>query len=529
MSLEYLSSLALAAYLVVLSLVCIYGAHRYFLVALYYRYGRKGRSCSRQFADLPPVTVQLPMFNERYVAQRIIEQACRIEYPRDRLEIQVLDDSIDDTQTIARAAVERMRAAGHNVVYLHRDNRVGYKAGALEAGLKTARGEYIAIFDADFLPPERILLDTIHYFADPAIGMVQTRWAHLNRDVSVLTQAQAVLLDGHFMIEHTARNRSGRFMSFNGTGGVWRKTAISDAGGWQHDTLTEDLDLSYRAQLRGWKFVFLPDLTSPAELPPEMTAFKAQQHRWTKGGTQTCLKLLPRVLRSDTGWWVKTEAFFHLTSFVVYILIVLLSLLLGPALYAKLILTKDPPWLVDLESVLFVVGFGAPLIFYIISQRVLRYGWFRCIKYIPALMAVGVGIAFNNAIAAVEGLFGQTGEFVRTPKFGEEARRTGNWRNRLAGFRHRRSWQVWAELAIALYLTACMVGFFFFDNWFQRVSAAIPFMLIFIGGYFYVSLETLYTQWHATRNAPVAPAAVGAGGTGFTDSSAAGGTAALRR
>jgi len=501
MALESLSSLALAAYIVVLSLVCIYGAHRYFLVGLYYRFRKAGRSCASRFTDLPWVTVQLPMFNERYVAQRIIEQACRIDYPADRLEIQVLDDSTDDTQTIARETVERMRAAGHNVVYVHRDNRTGYKAGALEAGLKTARGEFVAIFDADFLPPERILQDTIHYFTDPAIGMVQTRWAHLNRDVSVLTQAQAVLLDGHFMIEHTARNRSGRYMSFNGTGGVWRKAAITDAGGWQHDTLTEDLDLSYRAQLRGWRFVFLPDLTSPAELPPEMTAFKAQQHRWTKGGAQTCLKLLPRVLRSPAEWWIKLEAFFHLTSCVVYILIVLLSLLLGPALYAKVIIGKDPPWLIRYESVLFVIGFGAPLLFYILSQRALQRGWFSSIKYIPALMAVGAGIAFNNAIATLEGFFGKTGEFVRTPKFGEEARKTGDWRHRLAGFRHRRSWQVWAEFGIALYLIACLVGLFFFDNWYERVSAAIPFLLIFIGGYLYVALETFYTQWHASRHA----------------------------
>ena len=380
MALESLSSLALAAYIVVLSLVCIYGAHRYFLVGLYYRFRKAGRSCASRFTDLPWVTVQLPMFNERYVAQRIIEQACRIDYPADRLEIQVLDDSTDDTQTIARKTVERMRAAGHNVVYVHRDNRTGYKAGALEAGLKTARGEFVAIFDADFLPPERILQDTIHYFTDPAIGMVQTRWAHLNRDVSVLTQAQAVLLDGHFMIEHTARNRSGRYMSFNGTGGVWRKAALTDAGGWQHDTLTEDLDLSYRAQLRGWRFVFLPDLTSPAELPPEMTAFKAQQHRWTKGGAQTCLKLLPRVLRSPAEWWIKLgvlpphelrRVHFDCSA----------ELAAGPGSFTKVIIGKDPPWLIRYESVLFVIGFGKPLLFYILSQRALR-GWFSSIKYI---------------------------------------------------------------------------------------------------------------------------------------------------
>ena len=505
MDLKSLSSFVLAAYMVVLTLICIYGGHRYFLLVLYYRFRRKGLRLPSCFDELPPVTVQLPMFNERYVARRIIEQACRIDYPSDRLEIQVLDDSTDETREIAQETIKRMRAAGHNVVYLHRTNRVGYKAGALEEGLRQASGEFVAIFDADFLPPEQILRDIVHYFTDERVAMVQSRWAHLNRDLSILTQAQAVLLDGHFVIEHTARNRSDRFMSFNGTGGIWRKSAIADAGGWQHDTLTEDLDLSYRAQLNGWKFVFLPEITSPAELPPEMNAFKAQQHRWTKGGAQTCLKLLPRVMRSKIGWWVKLEAFFHLTSCLVYLLIVLLSLLVGPALYAKLILGgRDPIWRLSYEVVLFAVGFGAPLLFYIISQRVLKYSWFESVKYVPALMAVGVGIAFNNALATLEGFFGQTGEFVRTPKFGDEAASSGDWRKRLSGMRNKKGWQTWAELGMGVYLTACLVGLFFFDQWFARISAAIPFLLIFIMGYFYVAFQTLYTQWHARRQ-PTAP------------------------
>ncbi len=504
MSLESLSSYALTAYLIVLALVCVYGAHRYFLVTLYCRVHRALPRQNARFDELPPVTVQLPMFNERYVARRTIEQACRIDYPRYRLEIQVLDDSTDDTQQIAQETAARLRAAGHNVVYIHRDNRSGYKAGALEAGQRRATGEFIAIFDADFLPRPEVLRETVHYFTDPRVGMVQSRWDHLNRDVSVLTQAQAVLLDGHFLIEHTARNRSGRFMSFNGTGGIWRKSAIVDAGGWQHDTLTEDLDLSYRAQLRGWKFIFLPELTSPGELPPEITAFKAQQHRWTKGGAQTCVKLLPKVLASaSTPWWVKLEAFFHLTGCVVYLLVVLLSLLVGPALYAKLINgDQDPSWRIGVECVLFIVGFGSPLIFYVLSQRVQHRSWFSSVKCIPALMAVGIGIAFNNAIATLEGFFGSTGEFVRTPKFGDEAHRRGNWRQRLGQFRHCKPWQAWAELGIGLYLTACLVGFFFFDNWYERVSAAIPFLLMFILGYFYVATQTFYTQWHVRHGAP---------------------------
>ncbi|MEW6252445.1 MAG: cellulose synthase family protein [Planctomycetota bacterium] len=497
---DTVAHIAIAAYLTVLTLICVYGAHRYFLVMLYYGVRRKRPHAAGRFAELPRVTVQLPMYNERYVAERIIEGACAIDYPRDRLEIQVLDDSTDETQEIARRAVERMRAAGHDIVYLHRTNRVGFKAGALEEGTRTASGEFIAIFDADFLPPPNILRDTIDHFADPAIGMVQTRWEHLNRDLSQLTQAQAILLDGHFIIEHTARNRTGRFMSFNGTGGVWRKAAIADAGGWQHDTLTEDLDLSYRAQLRGWKFVFLPHLTSPAELPPEMNAFKAQQHRWTKGGAQTCLKLLPLVLRSPVNWRVKVEAFFHLTSGAVYVLVVLLSLLVGPALIAKLMLkTPQPRWMYWYEFVLFVIGFGSTTIFYIVSQHQLLRGWWYGLRHVPALMAVGIGIALNNAIAALDGFFGTTGEFVRTPKFGDAVGTNQAWRRRLGAFQVRKNWQVWVEVGMGIYLLICAGMLLFFDRWFERVSMALPFLLIFILGYFYVASQSLYTRWLSGR------------------------------
>ena len=500
MSSDWLARFAIGAYLTVLTLICIYGAHRYFLVVLYYRVRGRVPQPRARFDDPPPVTVQLPMYNEQFVARRIIERTCQIDYPRDRLQIQVLDDSTDDTREIAQETVARMRALGHNIVYVHRDNRTGYKAGALEHGTQTATGDFIAIFDADFLPPPSILRDTIDHFTDPRIGMVQSRWEHLNRDLSLLTQAQAILLDGHFVIEHTARNRSGRFMSFNGTAGIWRKSAIADAGGWQHDTLTEDLDLSYRAQLRGWKFVFLPNLTSPAELPPEMSAFKAQQHRWTKGGAQTCLKLLPRVLRSDADWWVKLEAFFHLTSGAVYVLVVILSVLVGPALLAKLTL-KQPqsPWVLWFELVLFVIGFGSTIAFYIVSQQQLRRGWWYGLRHVPTLMAVGIGIAFNNAVAALDGFFGKTGEFVRTPKFGDTVQTTHDWRRRLGGFQLKKNWQMWVELGMAVYLTACAASLLFFDRWFERVSMALPFLAIFIVGYFYVAFQTFYTRWLSRR------------------------------
>jgi cellulose synthase/poly-beta-1,6-N-acetylglucosamine synthase-like glycosyltransferase len=498
---EWLLRVAAYGYLVVLGLLCIYGLHRFLLVALFRHVRGRPAVPRARFGELPVVTVQLPMYNEQYVARRIIEQACRLDYPADRLEIQVLDDSTDETRTIARETVARLAAAGHDVRYLHRTDRTGYKAGALAAGLEQARGEFVMIFDADFLPPPNVLRDTIHHFTDPQVGMVQCRWDHLNRETSLLTQAQAILLDGHFMVEHTARSRTGRYMSFNGTAGIWRRQAIEDAGGWAHDTLTEDLDLSYRAQMRGWRFVFLPEIASPAELPPEINAFKAQQHRWTKGGAQTCLKLLPLVLRSPVPLRVKVEAFFHLTSWVVYILMVALSLLIGPALYARIVLPDDEPaWRWALEMTLFVVGTGSALSFYLCSQRELLRGWGVSLRYIPALMTIGIGIALNNAIAALEGVFGHTSEFVRTPKFGEQARyRQAGWRHRLHNFRGRSIWQAWAELAIGLYLLGFFVAFLEHDRWFERVFGALPFLAMFIAGYLYVAVQTIYPRWLPRR------------------------------
>ena len=358
------------------------------------------------------------------------------------------------------------------------------------------------------MPPENILLDTIHHFADERVGMVQCRWEHLNRATSLLTQAQAILLDGHFVVEHTARNRTGRYMSFNGTAGIWRKAAIRDAGGWEHDTLTEDLDLSYRAQLRDWQFVFRTDLASPAELPPEINAFKAQQHRWTKGGAQTCVKLLPKVLASRCPLRVKVEAFFHLTSWVVYILMVMLSLLIGPALYARIVLPGEPPkWQWLIEMLLFVVGTGSALSFYVCSQRELLRSWYDSVRFVPALMAIGIGIALNNAVAAIEGVLGHQSEFVRTPKFGDEAhaRRKG-WRQRLHGFRGRGMWQGWVELGIGLYLIGFLLLYTQHDQWFDRTFGAIPFLAMFIGGYLYVGILTLAPRLFA-RQTPTPTAA----------------------
>src|SRR5215510_8034967 len=360
-------TLILATYFFVLVILAVYGWHRYYLVYLYMK--NKGRQPvpSGTLDTLPPVTIQLPIYNEMYVADRLIDAVCQIDYPRELLEIQVLDDSTDETRAVAEQAVRRNASRGVDIVYLHRTDRTGYKAGALEAGLHVAKGEFIAIFDADFIPTADFLRRTVPFFVDPKIAMVQARWGHINADYSLLTKIQSILLDAHFVLEHGGRNRAGLFFNFNGTAGIWRRTAIMDAGGWQHDTLTEDLDLSYRAQLRGWNFVFLPNLVSPAELPVEMNSFKSQQHRWAKGSIQTCLKLLPRILRSRQPLGVKAEAFFHLSANFNYLLMSVLSLLIFPSMYVRYEMGYTEMLLIDVPA--FFAATASVAVFYIKSQR----------------------------------------------------------------------------------------------------------------------------------------------------------------
>jgi len=326
----------LIPYFIVLIILAAYGGHRYWLVYLYYKHKKnKTTEPPAHFDDLPRVTVQLPIFNEQYVVDRLLDAVCRLEYPREKLDIQLLDDSTDETVEVARQLVERYAALGHPVTYHHRDNRHGFKAGALAEGLKTAKGEFVAIFDADFVPPPDFLLKCIHHFTDPKVGMVQTRWTHINRGYSLLTQVEAILLDGHFVLEHSGRARSGVFFNFDGTAGMGRRQAIDEAGGWEHDSLTEDTDLSYRAQLKGWQFLYLQDVECPAELPVEMTAFKTQQARWAKGLIQVSKKILPKVFASDASRHQKEEAWYHLTANLSYLLKIVLSVLLLPAMMIR--------------------------------------------------------------------------------------------------------------------------------------------------------------------------------------------------
>src|SRR6186997_638252 len=445
-------TLILVAYFFVLSILAIYGWHRYYLVYLYMK--NRGKAPNPALPppalhELPRVTIQLPIYNEMYVADRLIDAVCEMDYPRELLEIQVLDDSTDETTDIAELAVRRHAARGFDISYLHRVDRRGYKAGALEAGLKVAKANFIAIFDADFVPSPDFLRKTLPYFTHPKIGMVQARWGHINQDYSLLTKIQSILLDAHFVLEHGGRNRAGCFFNFNGTAGVWRRDAIDSAGGWQHDTLTEDLDLSYRAQLRGWKFVFLPGLVAPAEVPVEMNSFKSQQHRWAKGSIQTCMKLLPWILRSNQSISVKAEAFFHLSANFNYPLMCVLSVLMAPSMVIRYNMGWYEMLLIDIP--LFFAATASVANFYMVCQRELHADWITRVKYLPFLMSIGIGLAVNNTKAVFEALLNKQSEFARTPKYCIEGQ-TDEW----IGKKYRQSFvvQPMIEVALGLYFTA---------------------------------------------------------------------------
>ena len=473
----------LIPYFIVLILLASYGVHRYILVYLYYKNRKNHTSESPQhFDDLPRVTVQLPIFNEQYVVGRLVDAICRLQYPREKLDIQVLDDSTDETVTVARDLVERYAALGHPISYMHRTNREGFKAGALANGLKTANGEFVAIFDADFTPPEDFLLRTIHHFTNPKVGMVQTRWTHINRHYSFLTEVEAMLLDGHFVLEHSGRARSGVFFNFNGTAGVWRRCAIEEAGGWQHDTLTEDTDLSYRAQLKGWKFIYLQDVECPAELPVEMTAFKTQQARWAKGLIQTGKKILPRVLKSDAPLHTKIEAWYHLTSNLSYPLMVVLSVLLLPAMVIRFYQGWFQMLYIDLP--LFMASTFSISSFYLVSQKELFPGkWYRSLLYLPFLMALGIGLTITNTRAVLEALRGKQTAFARTPKYRVESRKD---KVRSTKYRRRLGWVPWVELLVGSYFA--LTVYYAIDN---ENYITVPFLVLFVVGYWYTGLMSL--------------------------------------
>lgn len=479
---EIFQTVVIALYLGILTVLAIYGFHRAQLLYLYWKHRHRAPRPPRKFEELPHVTVQLPMFNEMYVAERLIESVAALDYPRDKLEIQVLDDSTDETQAIAKAKVEELRERGFDAVYLHRSDRTGFKAGALEAGLQVAKGDYLLVFDADFVPTRSIVLDLIHYFTDPTVGMVQARWGHLNRDYSMLTRVQSMMLDGHFVVEHIARNRSGRFFNFNGTAGIWRKSAIVDAGGWQHDTLTEDMDLSFRAQLKGWRFVYVPEALAPAELPCEMNSFKSQQFRWAKGSAQTAKKLLPMILRADIPWKVKVEVIFHLTDNFAYLFLLALALLQLPNMVLRQQMNR--PELLLLDAPLFALTSGSIVLFYLTTHRALYGDLWEAIRRLPLMMALGIGLSLNNARAVIEGLFGAESEFVRTPKHGV-TQSSESWTKK----KYRASREVfsWIEVGLGLYFVATIAVGVWIGAW-----ASVPFVLLFMVGFLYVGTLSVH-------------------------------------
>lgn len=481
-------------YTAVLLGISLYGLHRYVIVYLFLKNRRNVPQPAGRLPELPRVTVQLPIFNELYVVERLLESVSKLNYPRELLDIQVLDDSTDETRELSAKLADELRTRGFDITHIHRTDRTGFKAGALENGLRSAKGEFIFILDADFVPSPDVLLKTVHFFADPKVGMIQTRWGHLNRTYSLLTRVQAMFLDGHLLLEQTGRNRSGRFINFNGTAGVWRKSCIVDAGGWHHDTLTEDLDLSYRAQLKGWNFVFLPDLVTPAELPVDMNGFKSQQHRWTKGSIQTCKKLLPAVWGADLPLKVKLEATMHLTSNYAFLLLAAICILMQPSLTV----TADGSWglwrTLLLDIPIFITGSLPAFVFYIVSQRELYpRSWWREVLYLPALLALTIGLAVNNAWAVIQGMFGVTGEFTRTPKYGVQTR-TQSWKK--AKYSVAKNLLPFIEIAFAAYFIYFFVHEVAFHNW-----LAVPFLALFASGFTYVSLCSL-AQWFPQLRAP---------------------------
>ncbi len=473
-----------ALYILAGAILSLYGLNSLALTILYWLRRRRPAPPAARPGDWPIVTVQLPIYNEQYVVERLIAAACALDYPRDRLEIQVLDDSTDETREIAQAAIQRHQAAGCSVRYLPRSDRAGFKAGALQAGLAQAHGELIAIFDADFVPPADFLRRTVPAFADPRVGCVQARWAHLNEDYSALTRAQALGLDGYFAVEQTARYLGGTFLCFNGTAGVWRRACIEDAGGWQSDTLTEDLDLSYRAQLRGWRFVYRPDVAVPAELPVQMDGFKRQQARWAAGGLQCARKILPRLWRAPVPWWIKVEETLYLTRHVCYPLILFLALCTLP-------LVLHPAPALDFMVVFLWAALGAPLLY--LSALVALYPrWWTRLPYLPLMMVVGAGISLNNSQALWSGLRHARLPFRRTPKFG--IRRAGE---RWTGNRYalRASPVVWAELTLTAYVTVALLLALGTGQW-----TLVPWLAFYALGFAYVAGASLWQTQHVQRN-----------------------------
>lgn len=478
-----MEDILLLLYFLSLCVLFAFGLHGLVMIYYYHKVQKVAHHEPIELgADVPMVTIQLPVFNEMYVVDRLVKSVCAMDYPKDRMEIQLLDDSTDESVDVGRALVAEYAAQGYDIKHIHRVDRSGYKAGALKEGLEKAKGDYVAIFDADFVPKPEFLRKTLPYFVDGQIGMVQTRWEHLNEEYSFLTRAQALALDGHFVIEQQIRHKAGFFINFNGTAGVWRKSTIIDAGNWHSDTLAEDLDLSYRAQLRGWKFVFLNDVTSPAELPADINSLKTQQFRWTKGAVETAIKLLPQVWRSSLSLKIKAECTVHLTSNIVFPFIMLVAFLNVPLVIIKNT-TGGYDTYFNMMSI-FVLASISTFMFYMYAQRAIHLDWRRRLLLFPVFMAGSMGLAVNNSRAVLEALVGKKTEFKRTPKFRiEEA--NDEWKKKKY-VQKKIGFAVVLELALAVYFAVGIATSISFSE-----ISAIPFQLMFLLGFGTVGVLSL--------------------------------------
>ena len=492
---ELLATTIVGLYFAALILIFCYTLLQVQLAWRYMRSKRCKEQClAQELTHHPMVTVQLPVYNERYVINRLIDAVAAFDWPKERLEIQVLDDSTDDTSQIIAEKLEEPALAELQIEHIQRPSREGYKAGALAFGQERAQGEFIAIFDADFLPKPDFLTNTIPQFDQPKIGMVQTRWGHLNKQYSLLTRLQAFALDAHFTVEQKGRDLGNYFINFNGTAGVWRKACIDDAGGWQHDTLTEDLDLSYRAQLKGWQFKYLEDVISPAELPVAMSALKTQQYRWTKGAAETARKNLGRVLHSDLPFHKKLHGVSHLLNSTVFLLILLVSLLSVPLLWIK---SSDPQFALIFQlGSFFITGLLLWMIFYYgsISRDPISAGTKirKIATMFPAFLTVSMGFSLHNGIAVIKGLAGEVSPFVRTPKFNVVGA-SGGWKSnnylisRISGI-------TMMEFLLTFYFLGGMISAFVLGDF-----ALLPFHLMLFLGFLYISGYSIYEAGARSR------------------------------
>ncbi len=474
----------LILYFAILVVLAIYGGYRIKQVIDFWRYRKFVPEPKERFseADLPIITVQLPLFNEMYVVERLVKAITEFDYPREKLQIQVLDDSTDETVRIAEATVEKYAQQGYDIEYIHREDRTGFKAGALENGLSHAKGELLAIFDADFVPKPDCLRKLVDFFTDPLVGCAQMRWSHINANYNLLTKLQTIMLDGHFVVEQTTRNRTGGFFNFNGTAGIWRRSAISMSGGWQHDTLTEDTDLSFRAQLMGWRFIYLLDEEAPAEIPVEINAFKAQQRRWAKGVMQVGIKLYPRIWRSQLPMRVRLEMFFRLTGNISYPLMIVASFLQFPLLLVRYNQPFYHLMIVDLPLLFFssisVFLFYGTAVWYLDEKRAPR------LLHLPLVMALGIGLAFSNARAVLEALLGIKSEFVRTPKYSVEKTHDETWKRKK--YKRKRGLLPLLELGFSIYFLLAILYAVHLHMW-----GTIPFLFLFFFGYGYMGVMSI--------------------------------------